>query len=54
MQTFHADQESDASGTTVGFTIQANTPGAGITTVTATVTGTPCDRLFLRVNVTEN
>jgi hypothetical protein len=54
MQTFHGNLASDAAGTTVGFTIQANTPVPGTTTVTATVTGTPCDRLFLRAKVTGN
>jgi hypothetical protein len=54
LQTFRGDLESDGAGTTVIFNIQANTPGPGITTVTATATGTPCDRLFLRVKVTEN
>lgn len=53
LQTFRGDLTSDGAGTTVGFIIQANTPGPGTTTVTATVTGTPCDRLFLRANVTE-
>jgi hypothetical protein len=54
LQTFHGDLATDAAGTTVGFTIQADTPGQGTTTVTATVTGTPCDRLFLRAKVTGN
>lgn len=54
LQTFRGDLESDGAGTTVVFTVQANTPGPGITTVTATVTGTPCERLFLRVKVTED
>ncbi len=50
-QTYQGDLEPDAAGTTVGFTIQANTPQPGTTTVTATVTDTPCDRLFLRAKV---
>jgi lysophospholipase L1-like esterase len=54
LQTFHGNLATDAGDTTVGFTIQADTPEPGTTTVTATVTGTPCDRLFLRVDVTEN
>lgn len=53
MQTFHGNLATDGAGTTVGFTTQADTPEAGTTTVTATVTGTPCDRLFLRVEVTK-
>jgi hypothetical protein len=54
MHTFHGNLASDSSGTTVGFTIQANTPVPGTTTVTATVTGTPSDRLFLRTKVMGN
>lgn len=54
MQTFHDDLTTDAAGTTVGFTVQANTPVPGTTTVTATVSGTPCGQLFLRAKVTEN
>jgi hypothetical protein len=54
LQTFHPNLASDAGGTTVGFTVQPDTPQPGTTTVTATVTGTPCDRLFLRVAVTED
>lgn len=54
LQTFHGDLAIDGTGTTVGFTIQENTPQPGTTTVTATVTGTPCDRIFLRVKVTQN
>lgn len=54
LQTFHGDSASDGAGTTVAFTVQANTPGPGIATVTATVTGTPCERLFLRLKVTED
>lgn len=53
LQTFHADLTGDGAGANVAFIIQANTPGQGTTTVTATVTRTPCDRLFLRANVTE-
>lgn len=54
MQTFHGNLASDSAGTTVGFTVQANTPQPGTTTVTATVTGTPCNRLFLRAKVSKN
>ena len=42
-----------SGGTTVTFTTQANTPSPGITTVTATVTGTAASKLFVRVNVTQ-
>lgn len=54
LKAFHGDLETDAGGTTVAFTIQAETPAPGTTTVTAKVTGTACDRLFLRAAVTEN
>lgn len=53
LQTYHGDLTNNAAGTTVGFTVQANTPVPGITTVTTTVSGTPCDRLFLRAKVME-
>jgi hypothetical protein len=54
LQTFRGNLTTDAAGTTVGFTIQTNTPGQGTTTVTANVTGTPSERLFLRAKVMEN
>jgi hypothetical protein len=55
MHTFHDDLASDAAqAPRVGFTIQANTPVPGTTTVTATVTGTPSERLFLRTKVMGN
>lgn len=48
---FHAGGvEND--NTTVSFSPQSNTPGAGTTTVSATVSGTPLDRLFVDVKVT--
>ncbi len=51
LATFRGHGEADA-GTTVSFTTQANTPETGMTTVTATVTGTPVARLFVMVEVT--
>lgn len=39
------------SGTTVTITSQADTPGANVTTVTATITDTEPDNLFLRASV---
>lgn len=54
LQSFHGDLASDAAGTTVAFATQANAPGPSNTTATATVTGTPCDRLFLRAKVAGN
>ena len=44
---------TDGASTTVTFTTQADTPSAGITTVTATVTGTAASKLFVRVNATQ-
>jgi hypothetical protein len=41
-----------SGGTTVNFTTEANTPSPGFTRVTATVTGTLPDRLFVDVEVT--
>jgi hypothetical protein len=43
--------EGSADGTTVAFSSSTN---AGVTTVTATVTGTPPNKLFLRVIVTQD
>ena len=50
---FLADGTTDGALTTVTFTTQANFPSPGITTVTATVTGTATSKLFVRVNVTQ-
>jgi len=50
---FHLGGATDG-GTTVNFTTQAHTPSPGITTVTATLTGTQSDKLFLRVGVSLN
>lgn len=41
-------------GSTVTFETEADTPEVGFTTVTATVTGTPLETLFVRVEVTQN
>jgi len=54
LATFHAAGATDGDGTTVQFTAQPNTPTPGITTVTATVTGTPISKLFVTVGVTQN
>jgi len=43
-----------ANGTTVTFTAARNTPGAGTTSVTATLTGTETAWLFVRVVVSQN
>jgi hypothetical protein len=53
LASFLASGATDGAGTTVAFTTQADTPTAGITTVTATVTGTATSKLFVRVNVTQ-
>jgi autotransporter-associated beta strand protein len=53
LATFLASGANDGAGTTVAFTTQANTPSPGVTTVTATVTGTATSKLFVRVNVTQ-
>ncbi len=52
LATFHLGGATNG-GTTVNFTTQANTPSPGITTVTATITGTAISNLFVRVNVTQ-
>jgi hypothetical protein len=51
---FLADGATDGAGTKVDFTTQPDTPSAGITTVTATVTGTATDMLFVDVEVLQN
>ncbi|QTN32095.1 choice-of-anchor J domain-containing protein [Akkermansiaceae bacterium] len=48
LATFHADGATDGEGTTVDFSPLA---GGGTATVTATVSGTPTDKLFIRVGV---
>ena len=53
LATFLANGATDGALTKVSFTTQANTPSAGITTVTATVTGTATRQLFVRVTVTQ-
>jgi hypothetical protein len=52
LQTFNADGATDGDSTKVDFTTQLDTP-TGFTTVTATVTGTPTDKLFVDVKVTQ-
>jgi hypothetical protein len=52
--TFHASGATDSGGTKVDFISQPNTPTSGITTVTATVTGTAVKKLFMMVQVTQN
>ena len=49
---FFADGDSHA-GTTVDFAAQTNTPSPGITTVTATITGTIPNELFMNLSVTQ-
>jgi methionine-rich copper-binding protein CopC len=53
LATFLANGATDSGGTKVDCTTQPNTPAPGMTTVTATVTGTETDRLFVIVQVTE-
>jgi hypothetical protein len=49
---FLADGVTDATGTKVDFNVQPNTLSPGITTVTATVTGTAAEKLFVIIEVT--
>ena len=51
---FHAAGATDLDGTTVTLVAAPDTPAPGITTVTASVTGTPAARLFVRVEVSQN
>ena len=50
LASFHGHGEAD-SETTVSFSTAADTPETSMTTVTATVTGTPMERLFVIVEV---
>ena len=50
LKNFHADGEL-SKGTTVNFTVEPNTPQIGVSRVTATITGTVPDRLFVNVSV---
>ena len=55
LQTFLADGATDGNGTTIDFTVQPDTPVAGTTTVTATVSSGPVPAtLFVDVEVTQN
>jgi hypothetical protein len=51
LTTFRTHGQTDGDGTTVNFTTSTT---AGITTVTATVTGTPAAKLFVDVKVVQN
>ena len=53
LASFLVNGATDGAATKVDFTTQPNTPSPGITTVTATVTGTATSKLFVRVNVTQ-
>ena len=53
LATWHGDGASDGDGTTVSFDAETDTPSAGTTTVTATVAGTPTDKLFVTIEVTQ-
>jgi hypothetical protein len=50
---FLADGATDGALTKVDFTTQRDTPSPGVTTVTATFTGTATSGIFVRVNVTQ-
>jgi hypothetical protein len=56
LQTFHANGASNDGGiTTVNFSVNTNIPSSGITTVTATITGTVIPQeLFVKVGVSQN
>ena len=54
LATFRATGATDLDGSTVPLVATPDTPAPGITTVTATVTGTPAVVLFMRVDVTQN
>ena len=54
LSAFHADGDSNGAGSAVNFTLQPDTPAVGTTTVTATITGTLPDQLFVRLGVELN
>ena len=54
LATWQAAGTTAGDGTTVTFSRSVNTPTAGITTVTATVTGTTTNKLFVQVVATWN
>jgi hypothetical protein len=53
LSTFLGNGVTDGAGTTVSFSTKADTPSTGITTVTATFTGTAISQLYFRVKVTQ-
>jgi hypothetical protein len=53
LATFNADGATDGDNTKVDFNAQLDTPVAGTTTVTATVSGTATSKLFVNVKVTQ-
>jgi hypothetical protein len=48
------DSGEASGGTTVSFAPAINTPSAGITTVTATITGTAPGKVFTRLQVSQS
>jgi alpha-L-rhamnosidase/Bacterial Ig-like domain len=54
LTTFKPSGTTDFDDTTVAITPRPDTPQAGTTTVTATVTGTAAPKLFVKVRVTRN
>ena len=52
LSNFYYSGQSDAGGTTVIFT--PGTPSNGMVTVTATITGTNTDRIFVDIQVTQD
>ena len=52
LSTFHNDGSTDADGTTL--TVSQGSVSNGTVTVTATLSGTATDRVFIRIEVTQN
>ena len=52
LSNFHNDGDSDLDGTSVDFV--AGTPMDGVVTVTASITGTSTDRIFVTVELRQN
>ena len=52
LSNFYYSGQSDSGGTTVTFT--PGTPSNGMVTVTATITGTDTDKIFVDIEVTQD
>jgi hypothetical protein len=54
LKNFYASGSTDAEGTQVDISTHEDTPAADTTTVTTTISGTPADTLFVRLEVIQD